>query len=107
MNTRSENICIYIDAIDKSIIAGLTGEIYGDGLYIKYLWVDVNHRGGGFGKLLLEHAESNAVDAGCKFIILDTFSFQAPKYYERQGFETFGTISCGNYFQRSYLRKEI
>jgi ribosomal protein S18 acetylase RimI-like enzyme len=49
-----------------------------------------------------------AVEHGCNAIYLDTFDFQAPKFYEKLGFKVFGTLQdypTGH--QRFYLVKQI
>ena len=41
---------------------------------------------------MLEQAEVEAVNRGCKFAYLDTFSFQALPFYEKQGYAVFGVL---------------
>lgn len=92
---------------NKNTIAGITGEIYGHGLYIHLLWVDEKHRGNGLGEMLLKKAEEYALSSVCKFITLDTYSFQAPDYYEKQGYEIFGVLNCQQGIRRIYMTKKI
>jgi len=54
--------------------------------YVKLLWVHEDHRGGGYGGRLLNMAEETAKESGCKAVMLDTFSFQAPAFYMKQGY---------------------
>lgn len=35
----------------------------------------------------LKKAEETAKERGCKYAFLDTFSFQAPMYYEKYGYK--------------------
>ncbi|WP_272899885.1 GNAT family N-acetyltransferase [Tolypothrix bouteillei] len=42
-------------------------------------------RGEGYGDALLATAEQEAVKRGCQYVYLDTFSFQAPEFYRKQG----------------------
>lgn len=67
--------------------AGLIGETFGNWLCIKYLWVSEDIRGQGIGSQLLKAAELEAVERGAKYSFVDTFSFQAPDFYRKHGYE--------------------
>ncbi len=49
-------------------------------------------RGLGVGNRVLAAAEQAARDRGCLGVYLDTFSFQAPGFYRKQGYELMGVI---------------
>ena len=49
-------------------------------------------RGRGHGRALLAVAERWALERGCRDAFLDTFSFQAPEFYRKLGWEVFGTL---------------
>ncbi len=61
-------------------------------LMIQFLWIDDSIRGKGFGRKLIESAEQFAVEKKCRFIKVDTFSFQAPDFYQSLGYEIYGKI---------------
>jgi GNAT superfamily N-acetyltransferase len=63
-------------------------------LFVELLFVPASMRGQGLGTELMRQAESVARARGCHGIWLDTFSFQAPDFYERLGFDRFGTIDA-------------
>ena len=63
------------------------GETFGKWLPVKYLWVDESHRDTGSGSQLLMTAEKTAAERGCKYVFLDTFGFQTPKFYEKHGYQ--------------------
>jgi ribosomal protein S18 acetylase RimI-like enzyme len=70
--------------------------------------VDGAHRGGGWGRALLERAEEEAIARGLQGVWLDTFSFQAPGFYQKLGYEVFGTLA--DYppgHTRYFLRKTL
>ncbi len=71
---------------------GLAGDVFLGWLFVRYLWVAEEHRGGGYGERLLREAEDEAQSRGCHAIWLDTFSFQAPGFYRRLGFREFGRL---------------
>jgi GNAT superfamily N-acetyltransferase len=73
-------------------VGGLWGKCVYDWLFVELLAVPEEHRGGNYGKALMERAESIARANGCIGIWLDTYEFQARGFYERLGFEVFGTL---------------
>lgn len=75
---------------DAQIVAGLTGFTWGGCCRVSFLWVAEPYRRAGLGKALLSEAETEARRRGCKLMLLDTHDFQAPRFYERLGFEAVG-----------------
>ena len=71
---------------------GACGGIWGEWLYLKYLWVSEELRGQGYGSQLLVLAEAEATAAQCRGIYLETYDFQAYTFYMLYGFETRGQI---------------
>jgi predicted N-acetyltransferase YhbS len=65
-------------------------------------------RGMGCGSQLLALAEEKACEQGAKNAYLDTFSFQAPAFYEKHGYEVFGELpDFPPGHQRFFLKKEL
>lgn len=62
-------------------------------LSIESVWVAENYREQGIAARLLKEVEEEAKAAGCYMAQLDTFDFQAPGFYEKQGYEIFGTLT--------------
>ena len=77
---------VFLEDAQGKKIAGLIGETHGNWLMIKFLWVDAILRGQNIGSRLLRKAEDTARERGCKFVCLDTFSFQAPDFYKMLGY---------------------
>jgi GNAT superfamily N-acetyltransferase len=84
------------------VVGGLWGMSYYHWLFVELLFVPPTLRGHGLGTDLIRQAEAVARSRGCRGIWLDTFSFQAPEFYERLGFQQFGTID-GYPFEHSRL----
>ncbi|GLK78613.1 GNAT family N-acetyltransferase [Methylopila turkensis] len=80
------------DPATARTVGGLWGRTSFDWLYVELLVVPERLRGAGFGRALLGTAEREARARGCAGIWLDTFDFQARGFYEKLGFEVFGSI---------------
>ncbi|MFW9268224.1 GNAT family N-acetyltransferase [Pseudomonas sp. NR3] len=74
------------------IVGGLYGRVFFRWLYIELLVVPEQARGQGTGSELMRMAEQLAREKDCVGIWLDTFDFQAPDFYRRQGFTQCGQI---------------
>ena len=77
---------------DGVLVGGATGFTRWGWLFVEYLWVSDEARGGGLGTRLLRDAEATARERGCGKVWLDTFSFQAPDFYARLGYRQFGEL---------------
>jgi GNAT superfamily N-acetyltransferase len=78
---------------NNNVQAGIYGTTIFDWLIINWLWVADPYRRQGIGSQLLLKAEAIARDRQCTHSYLDTFSFQAPGFYERHGYREFGRIN--------------
>ncbi|MCO7124376.1 GNAT family N-acetyltransferase [Sporolactobacillus shoreicorticis] len=76
----------------QETVGGITGTMFWRHLHIDFLWVDKTIRGKGYGSKLLNKMEHFARENKCRFIDLDTFSFQAPEFYKKHGFQVFGML---------------
>ena len=75
------------------LLGGLILQSYWRESYIELLWLSARARRAGFGSRLIEEAERRARRRGSRLIHLNTFSFQAPGFYEKQGYRRFGRMS--------------
>jgi GNAT superfamily N-acetyltransferase len=71
---------------------GLLGLTYWNWLFIDWLWLHRDQRGKGTGSRLLERAETIARGRNCTDAYTDTFSFQAPQFWVRNGWEEAGRL---------------
>jgi GNAT superfamily N-acetyltransferase len=95
------------------VVGGLVGDtLWGQAgcgwLHVTQLWVAERARRRGIGRMLLRSAEREAIRRGCRSAYLDTFDFQAPSFYERDGYTIFGVqddFPTGH--RRLFLRKAL
>ncbi|MFI9648967.1 GNAT family N-acetyltransferase [Streptomyces sp. NPDC052040] len=72
---------------------GLAGHTWAAWLHVDLLWVDDRHRGAGLGARLLAEAERLAREEhGCVAARLETWDFQAPDFYRKQGYDVVGVV---------------
>ena len=82
----------YLRDENGKIVAGLIGNTHGNWMSVKYLWVSEKLRGQKIGSKILKQAEETARKRGCKYVFLDTFSFQAPEFYKKHGYKEVFTL---------------
>jgi GNAT superfamily N-acetyltransferase len=77
-----------VQVLDDSgeLAAGLSGWTWGVAAGIGMTWVREDARGEGFGARLLAEFEEEARARGCLHVFVTSFTFQAPGFYERNGY---------------------
>lgn len=101
-------LSVLLKDAQETLVGGLIGSTNWGWLHVDLLSVDEGLRGLGYGSKLLETAESIARERGCTFAYLDTFSFQAQAFYEKHGYEIWGSLEdfpLGA--SRIYLKKSL
>ncbi|KOG28682.1 GNAT family N-acetyltransferase [Streptomyces resistomycificus] len=81
---------LHVWILDESdgLAAGLVGHTWATWLHVTYLWVDDRHRGAGLGTHLLAEAERVAREVrDCRQARVETWDFQAPRFYEKRGYD--------------------
>ncbi|POX57087.1 N-acetyltransferase [Streptomyces sp. Ru71] len=92
---RERDVPLHLWAMDDTddLAGGLVGHTWAGWLHITYLWVAAPHRGTGLGSHLLTQAEHLAhTDRSCTAARVETWDFQAPDFYRKQGYEVACTI---------------
>jgi GNAT superfamily N-acetyltransferase len=74
------------------LLGGVIVESYWRETYVELLWVAEKSRHTGLGSRLLRKAEEIAKRRGSRLVHLNTFSFQAPRFYTAQGYRRFGRL---------------
>lgn len=105
----NKQLAFFLRDEEGLIVGGVYGK-YGSfrWLYISTLWVSEPLRGSGQGTRLMNLIEQEAVKNGCINAYLNTFSFQAPEFYKKLGYEIFGELEdfpAGH--TRIFLKKKL
>ena len=104
----SRDLAILLHDTHGELRGGIVGTIWGQCLEITYLWVHPSLRGKGYGRRLLQTLEQEARAQQCHAAILDTYSFQAPGFYQRLGYEVFGVIDgYPRGYQKVFFKKRL
>lgn len=74
------------------ILGGLVGQLYWNVLYVELFWIAEGARQAGIGRRLMQEAERLARRERKDLIYLNTYSFQAPRFYAKLGYRSFGRI---------------
>ena len=83
------------DPETKKIIGGLLGRTSLGLFFIDLFFIPKTLRGNGIGTQVIECAEAEARSRGCSVAVLYTITFQAPAFYERQGYRVLGGSNAG------------
>ena len=77
-------------------------------LEIDFLWIDDTLRGQGVGKRLVLMLDEAARARNGRTVILDTFSFQAPEFYQSLGYAIMAVVEgFGQQHRKYFLRKSL
>ncbi len=85
-----QNIAFFVRDQQGAVIGGIAAKLLYTSIFIDYLWLPESVRGLGLGKKLMQSVELEALGLGVMNIYLHTYSFQAPKFYEKYGFNEVG-----------------
>jgi GNAT superfamily N-acetyltransferase len=103
--TGHRNIAIILrDADTGEAISGVWGIILYGWLFIELLYVAEPDRRQGLGSRLLTAVENAAHEKGCVGSWLSTYDFQAPRFYEKNGYEQFGELASDFVEMKNRLR---
>jgi len=92
----SKNVPVHLvlKAEDGTIMGGLSATIFylRARCYIDRLWIHESLRGLDYGTKLMNAIEEKVKLENCNIILVDTFSFQAPRFYEKLGYQVYGKL---------------
>ncbi|MEK5332930.1 MULTISPECIES: GNAT family N-acetyltransferase [unclassified Lysinibacillus] len=103
-----EEMNVFLKDENDNVRGGILAEVCWNWLEIHTLMIDEDIRKSGFGTKLLLELEHMALAKQCDFIKVDTLSFQALEFYEKHGYQIFGTLdNVGRDFKHYYLKKDL
>ena len=91
--TRYQRLVIGARDAKGRLLGGLILQSYWRESYIEAFWLSARARRSGIGAQLIAEAERLARKRGSRLIHLNTYSFQAPRFYAKQGYRRFGSLS--------------
>ena len=75
---------------------------YNGWFYLTDLFIEKEYRGQGYGEVVLQKLEDRAKTLGIDKIYLWTAGFEAPDFYEKQGYSVF--VALENFFKTGHSR---
>lgn len=82
------------DRETNRVVGGMTGRTSLGLLFVDLFHLPAELRGSGIGSEVLRRAEAEGRRRGCRTAVLYTISFQAPGFYEKNGWRVFGEVAC-------------
>ncbi|MCH7370936.1 GNAT family N-acetyltransferase [Aeromonas sp. MR16] len=87
-----EQIASFIKDERGEVLGGILADIKWGWLHVDWLWIDERIRKDGWGGRLLATMEEYAQSKGITRFHLETTSFQALLFYQKQGYTVFGEL---------------
>ena len=86
------SIKIFVRNRSEEVVGGVIGNVFGGWVYISLLWIEESLRNLGLGTELVHMLEAEAIQLGCRYAHLDTYSFEAKPFYERLDYQVFAVL---------------
>lgn len=87
-----KSLYFVLKSSEGGMAGGVIGATHWDWLYVNLMWTREDLRGRGYRHRLLTLLEEAARQLGAKNASVDTFSFQAPDFYRKHGYQVFGIL---------------
>ncbi|ASP38087.1 GNAT family N-acetyltransferase [Bacterioplanes sanyensis] len=103
-----EKVSAFVKSDTGETLGGILGEIYWGWLHVQGLWVHESIRSQKAGSRLLKQLEEYAFSKGIQNYRLETTTFQALGFYQKQGYQLFGELpDMPPGFTSYFLQKQI
>jgi GNAT superfamily N-acetyltransferase len=100
------NVRLYAHDEYDQVVAGLFAHVSMHAMVIEIFWVDGFWRKQGLGKKLVLQAEEIARSSGAVWSTVESTSFQARPFYEKQGYEVFAELEDSPIGHTNYWLKK-
>lgn len=78
---------------NQEVIGGIRAICFWNTLHIELLWLSEECRGKGIGNSLIKTAEKFALEKKCEKAFVETTSWQAKPFYEKNGYHLIATLN--------------
>jgi GNAT superfamily N-acetyltransferase len=95
------------DASSNAVVGGAVGRTSLGLAFLDLFYLPSSLRGSGLGTKVLSVFEEEARSRGCSSAVLYTISFQAPGFYEKNGWVRFGEIESQPGISRVFMTKKL
>jgi GNAT superfamily N-acetyltransferase len=103
-----KSIKIFVRNKADEVVGGVIASVFGGWVYISLLWIEESLRNLGYGTRLMDLIETEAIELGCQYAHVDTYSFEAKPFYERSGYELFATLEdYPKGYSKYFLKKRL
>lgn len=92
LHDHPDRFSIYLKDENGAIRGGAVVWVHKESIYVDILWVDESLRGHGYGTRIMQTAEDEGKNRGCKYSTVDTYSFQAKDFYLKNGYQIIGEV---------------
>jgi ribosomal protein S18 acetylase RimI-like enzyme len=101
-------ISVFLRNDQHQVVGGARGWTAFGWLHIDVFWLREDERHRGWGTRILRAMEAEAMRRGCRQAKVDTFSFQALGFYQKNGYQVFGELDkvAGDH-KWYFLRKDL
>ncbi|MER8199006.1 GNAT family N-acetyltransferase [Streptomyces microflavus] len=82
------------DPETRQVVGGLTGRTSLGLFFLDLFYLPPRLRGSGLGTEILRQAEDEVRARGCRTAVLYTITFQAPGFYQENGWKRLGEVPC-------------
>lgn len=107
LNDRRSLYVIVRDPNSKEVLGGAAGRTSLGLAFLDLFHLPSSLRGSGLGTEILRAFEDEARKRGCSAAVLYTISFQAPGFYEKNGWVNFGEIATQPGISRIFMTKQL